>query len=143
MRPEPIYKERLLKLAEHLEHGQLEHVMFYFGSWNANQSLKSLSTNGCGYAGCAIGECPIAFPDSWKWLHGKPTLKENEDSLPERDAATFFGLNHIEFGHLFIPDDQSPERYGGIELSNSATKEQVASNIRIFVNSVEANRLVQ
>ena len=46
-------RERLLRLADHLDHGKLGHEEFDFKQYN--DTTESM----CGTAGCAIGECPI------------------------------------------------------------------------------------
>lgn len=148
-----IFKRRLLKLAEHLERGELEHRKFYFGNWNVDEKLSPLHTNGCGFAGCAVGECPQAFPQQWRWKDGQPTLRTIEHTIdpPIESAQEFFGLDEDEMNHLFIPSfayvsggsrfsvrNQRPWRYGGRVLGNRATKEQVAANIRAFIKTKEA-----
>lgn len=45
----------------------------------------------------------------------------------------FLGLNTKEFAHLFIPYMQSVE-LGGEELDFDTTPEQVAENIKIFLD---------
>lgn len=58
-------KERLLKLAEHLEVGELGHEVFDFTVYG-----------GCGFAGCALGECPTVFPDDWAFRGLTPMLRD-------------------------------------------------------------------
>lgn len=113
-------------LAEHLEKGQLGHQIFDFGMYN------DAITNTCGTTGCAIGECPIAFPQDWGFSElGTPRLN---GELNIRDSAMkFFEIESGEFSHLFTPDCQSPDYFGGIHLTLDATKEQVAANLRAFV----------
>lgn len=138
-------EKRLLKLADHLEGGKLGHKKFYFGMWNTDEELTQLATNGCGYAGCAIGECPAAFKRSWKWKSGAPVLiglrlprDQQFDSFAS--AQKFFGLSMMEANHLFIPMRQFTNTLGGRELSRTATKTQVARNIRTFVKIKSKNR---
>lgn len=56
----------------------------------------------------------------------KPRLDE------DKALRHFLGLNKREFMHLFIPYMQSDD-YGGEELDVSATPQQVALNIKIFL----------
>ncbi len=120
--------ERLLKLADHLENGKLGHEVFDFGQYNAGDMNK----NGCGTNGCAIGECPIVFPEDWEFRGLVPKLI----AMPTWDATDsgqfYFDITLDQYKHLFIPECQI-EEYGGIELYENATKEQVAANIREFV----------
>jgi len=132
-----IYAERLAILADHLEHGQLGHSFFNFGAWNVGPAV---TPSGCGTAGCAIGECPIVFPEEWSF-HPKtlaPGLHEEKQYFtPETSGCLFFSLTEIEFGLLFMPyaDDldksEWPDWYE--RLTAEATREQVAENIWKFL----------
>lgn len=144
-----IYDERLLHLAEHLEKGKLLHDEFYFlvysiSSDTAPRSLyRPKDRNVCQTAGCAMGECPAAFPGVWKLRDvedgsgGKtPVLVDPPVDLAVPDAPCccanwFFRLKPGEYDHLFVPNMQ--QEHLGPKLNNRATKEQVAANIRRFV----------
>lgn len=129
---ENIYRERLEKLADHLESGKLGHDQFFFGTWHNDRDYAF-----CGTAGCAVGELPFLFPDDWG-IDGKyPILRVAPDLAPEDAAMSFFDLGVDEVEHLFIPELQDTDVYGGEFLLVSATKEQVASNIREFLKIKE------
>jgi hypothetical protein len=137
-----VHKKRLLKLAAHLRGGKLGHERFDFRYINADDEGRELNHNGCGSVGCALGECPIAFPRLWKFRSGKPRLIrlrpfdgdwQNETF---QSARRFFGISDDEARHLFQPDAQIPE-WGGRHLGNFATRKQVASNIEAFVKRKE------
>lgn len=120
-------KERLLQLAEHLEHGKLGHKVFDFSQYN--NSIE----NTCGTMGCAIGECPIIWPNDWKFsIFGTPRMSTKP---METLAATreWFDIDDESRLHLFTPFNQLVHIYGGESLDGEATKEQVAANIRAFV----------
>jgi hypothetical protein len=125
--------QRLRQLAEHLLHGKLGHAEFDFNYFNRLPASYTITENVCGTAGCALGECPILFPGEWQFqgndlrLVGKPTRTASEA------AARFFGITQTEVFHLFFPEDQQPEKFGGKELSETATKEEVAENILAFI----------
>lgn len=123
----------LLKLADHLESGKLGHEDFDFRFFNANEYQMEIHVGGCGYSGCAIGECPIVFPEDWEWINGRPKLHHKPCLIPEIAAHDFFKINPSEFAHLFVPNAQAPSTYGGIRLDTDATRKQVAANIRAFV----------
>src|SRR4051812_3164233 len=114
-----LHIERMRKLAEHLRTGQLGHKKF--GFWTFNNATEAR----CGTIGCAVGECPILFPDEWTWLvGGNPGLRKNQiDGWdPETsidDAAEFFGISDDEAGGLFVPNCERP--WAGSELSHEAT----------------------
>lgn len=138
-----LHKKRLLKLADHLERGKLIHQRFNFNRWNADEQGEQLEINGCGFAGCAIGECPGVFK-AWGWKRGHPILNKNRrvSVSPERSAMEWFGLMEAEVRHLFIPtdflgDNQFPKEYGGRVLFATATPKQVAANIRAFIKRKE------
>jgi len=134
---ERIHKKRLLKLAIHLETGVLGHKEFAFNILNAGPFDRV----GCGTKGCAIGECPVLFPEDWKFSpvgDRSPILRseESNDVFSIGCAAIFFGLSYQDTECLFVP--------GGLRFNASfshrpsllkfdATKELVAASIRKFV----------
>ena len=132
----PLGLRRLLQLAEHLEHGQLGHDEFSFNSYH--------KTTECGTIGCALGECPTIWPECWMlvpdssgyyrnmlWPHLR-TLG-NAAAKTDQSASIFFNLTIEELSHLFYPNRQITHLYGGEDLGDDATKQQVAANIRAFV----------
>ncbi len=145
---------RLLKLAKHLESGKLGHKKFDFSM--VSGGAKKPYT--CGTSGCALGECPIVFPRDWKfglldvtgWMDEtfvslKDTKYDSGDFVNDiaiKDAKKFFGLTHKQALHLFYPSSQNPSLYGGDYIDETATRKQVASNIREFVKVMRkrANR---
>lgn len=52
-------------------------------------------------------------------------------------AQEFFGISEDEAYHLFIPGRQAEHLHGAV-LDGTATKEQVAANIRTFVAKKES-----
>lgn len=64
----------------------------------------------------------------------KPKL-EADDSVKD-----FFGLSHKEFCHLFIPFFQKKE-FGGKKLNMYSKPEDVANNIKIFINRALTKRI--
>lgn len=134
---------RLLELADHLESDKLGHDQFDLGIFSTFISGKR---NDCGTAGCAIGECPFAFPNDWKFSNsGYPILSfqgNHHDIFG--DAEKFFELPGIVSSHLFSPGDQETKIYGGRYLKRNSTPQEVAGNIREFVrrNSSPWGRIV-
>ena len=125
--------ERLEKLAEHLESGQLGHEVFDFSTYN-NSGEPS-----CGTAGCALGECPIIWPNKWRFdRDGAPIIKSKP--FPHSSATVFFKIDSDEAGHLFYPNKQKPNLYGGKELDETATRYEVAANIREFIKVKQNNQ---
>jgi hypothetical protein len=124
--------ERLQKLAEHLLHGTLGHERFDFGIYNDAKAPI------CGTAGCAIGECPIIFPQYWEFdWWGDPVITGN--ATPWDSGEFFFDITEAEFTHLFIADGQDTAKYGGNVLSDTATRYEVANNILEFIKIKEQN----
>jgi hypothetical protein len=155
---EQIYIDRLNKLADHLDHGKLGHKLFDFGSWNRSWNFhgQEYDENGCGYQGCAIGECPILFPDEWEFVPDgstfDPVLKDLDVKWPalaiSRSIEKFFGLNDNEIDVVFVGYNQSMCNEGMYlqdsniqQLPQSATKEEVAENIRKFIKWKTAQSL--
>ena len=120
-------RERLLQLADHLENGKLGHKIFDFIKFN--DTTESM----CGTAGCAIGECPILWPDDWEWSnHGLPMLPPYYYSAAA-SAIEWFDIDHPAYKHLFTPYQQNPLMFGGEMLSGDATRYEVAAGIRAFL----------
>lgn len=132
-----MHKQRLLKLAEHLETGKLGHDRFDFEHYHQEES--------CGYAGCAIGECPILFPRHWRFDQtNDPVLRHRDHSTSTSDAAqSFFKLSEEEESHLFHANFQDPSKFGGRRLGPRATRYQVAANIRAFVEKIEEENMAK
>ena len=128
-------KERLLKLADHLENGNLGHKYFSFSVWNSDDWQDGADVK-CGTMGCAIGECPFVWPDDWKFdTDGEPVL---DGKIGVHDSVVdWFELSKDEGRHLFIPQKQSPVVFGGKYVDGDATKYEVAANIRAFVEKEE------
>ena len=138
---EQIYKDRLLKLAAHLERGELGHAEFNFAVFNGGKYNR----NGCGTMGCAIGECPFVWPQEWKFdknfRNFLPVLRSYKGTpkaylLVEStsySALKFFGITYVEFEELFVPGVKITWRSPPSSLGINATKEEVAANIREFV----------
>lgn len=114
-------KQRLLKLAEHLESGELGHDIFDFNNYHEEKNCKT--------SGCAIGECPYVFPEDWIF-DILPTLRDYSYLTVERASQKFFDLTRDEYYFIFTPSGPyNPEGY----LPKNATKEEVAAHIRKFV----------
>lgn len=140
-------RERLLKLADHLEKGKLFHDMFNFGLYSTAHETNPIipaavgGVTTCGTMGCALGECPTVFPDDWVLVRGYPNLisevLEGYAAAPRSSAAQFFDIDQEEVDHLFYPTMQQCGKYGGKKLCMYASKEEVAANIRAFVEVMD------
>lgn len=157
-----IRTDLLRKLADHLINGQLGHEKFDFGKYN-DIDLTILETremsevyesnenflkerNYCGTNGCAIGECPIVFPDEWCFTDGldfySPILRSQYEKgkCDEKSSAIiFFNISSFEFSHLFFPDDQLTD--WGNRLNVRSSKEEVAKNIIQFCDLADQGKL--
>lgn len=135
------YRKRLEKLATHLESGKLGHKKFDFSAWNRTRFHDNAKPYTCGYAGCAIGECPIVFPRDWGFTASGGVGLNGDSAYVEKDAREFFGLLESELYHLFVPSMQRVSLYGGKMLGGKATRKQVAKNIRIFIEKFKSGEL--
>lgn len=124
--------ERLLKLADHLESGQRGHPAFDFTVLSQGERLA----NGCGSAGCALGELPFLFPREWFFIRSTdffggiydPVM----DGLNTRESGMeFFGIDRDEYENLFLMGDRAP--WNDADLEDDATPQQVAQGLRNFV----------
>lgn len=142
---EKIGRAQLLLLATHLEDGELGHSRFDFGHYNGNgNGADAFGVDGCATNGCAVGELPILFPESWKFVRTKldfdgsdlkytyaPVYMKMPRSSQQWMAAEFFGVTISEADGLFLPNVGRPWQ-GGL-LSRRATQYAVAESIRLFV----------
>ena len=125
--------DKLEAAANHLLTGKLGHDKFNIVHFNQG----SEDANVCGTSGCMVGEFPIIWPSVFRFAsdnhEGKHILFINDSSeSTERDVMNWLNISHWQYTHLFYSTCQRDE-YGGIELSNNATKEQVANNILEFI----------
>lgn len=143
---------RLTKLADHLKSKKLSVDKFDFRSWR-EENCKSTA--------CAIGECPAVFPKYWKKgpskkeiIEGRPIqvffprlMNDPNDgmnsSIPHSAAERFFGLTSSEVNHLFYPNYQDTQVYGGRQLSDNATALQVANNIYAFLERKKKHEAIK
>lgn len=131
----------LLQLAEHLEKGELLHEEFTFD--NINSTPETSSRKGvayCGTMGCAMGEMPLL--DKAFTFSLSADLRLGEVAGLCNIAGKYWGTTEREGNHLFFPNLQNTEKYGGVFLENNATKEQVAFNIREFVAKTGKNECI-
>jgi len=138
-----LYRDRLLKLAAHLENGRPGgHRYFDFSIIHQNHG----SPRHCGTSGCAIGEMPVVWPRLFVFSgpgeYDEVRSKKNPiiDGFGResyRTAVNFFGLTYEEAEHLFSPNRQDVRQYGGRLLTGGAKPESVARNIRAFVAKKE------
>lgn len=102
-----ICRERLLKLAKHLESGNLGHKIFTMSVFNVGDRDPG---TGCGTAGCAIGECPIAFPGEWEFSEFRKEPRLIGEYTCMGSAMRFFGINVKQYELLFGPiQERSPQ----------------------------------
>lgn len=152
----------LRKVADHLINGKLEHQVFDFSNYNINCGFDELPRSYCGTNGCAIGECPIIFPDDWEFKEsgavGLISMNENSErmDLEIQSGQSFFRLSFEQYIHLFVSESQNPLWVEGADpneeedpetesfsymLHSNATKEEVAANILHFCNLVEKGEI--
>ena len=162
---DPIKTTLLRQLAAHLRGDKLHHDRFDFGTFSGTLVRGSGFGRVCETLGCALGECPAVFPDSWGFLprddewedraHPQiyPRLKGNPGLSPGQGAQKFFGISHHMVGHLFHARSQvdlaHPEAFRNAFYNNEAylptekqlgvraTKEEVAANIEAFCDWAE------
>jgi len=133
-------RRRLLKLAAHLEKGNLGHKKFDFSVINTNCYEDGLydspGPSKCGTHGCGLGECPVVFPRQWRFL-GTEAVLRNEPLVGASNrtfcsAQIFFAVNAGESLALFSPESFRPWA-PNVYLGDSTTRKQEARNIRQFV----------
>lgn len=138
--------ELLLQLADYLDAGQFLHKEFNYKYVDDGP----ITENGCGTAGCALGELPGCFPDLWEYreIYGRisPVLIGFEALRKKSSthgtgiisaASIFFDIPEDFTRHLFTPEYQRPVKYGSSLLYEDATPSQVAQHIRDSVHGRE------
>jgi hypothetical protein len=121
-------KERLLKLADHLEtnfgHDKFDFHVVTEGARKAN---------GCGTLGCAYGELPIAFPNVYRFVEN-PYYDWGVDGPT---AYHFFEIGHMAYGAIFEPDAEEERDDLGCPFLAPTEPTHVAANIRHIVATGE------
>lgn len=132
------FRERLEKLATHLESGKLGHAKFDFSAINETRDHAIPPCGKCGYAGCALGELPIVFPRLWKFgayghtvLRSPRTMRAQNSGDSFSHSEEFFGLTCGESLGLF--SGCNPRPWAKTDLRPDATRKQVARGIRMFL----------
>ena len=132
MKDNTIKTDLLMKFAQHLsKYKQFERT--------EDTSLPVLGMHENGsvfrYFQSLFYECPHIFRE-WTFSNeGLPVLEGTSNSSVADSVMDFFNLDDALFQHLFSPFSQNYERYGGKTLKRSATRREIAFNIRCFVES--------
>lgn len=130
-----LHKDRLLKLAEHLE--RIPNKKFNLSSWiqtvNGPANQNGFTKHSCGTAACAVGYLPVVFPKYFEYNYldsYSPRLRYKTKAVLDLDgffgATHFFGLSEDQAFNLFMPSNYPRDRQG---------KTSVARRIRDFVNN--------
>ena len=127
--------DRLLKLVAHLKAGRPGgHAQFDFGSWHVGVPADGH----CGTLGCALGECPVVFPEDWDFTDGQPCYKG--EAFHVHAAERFFEIPYWDAYAMFLPEE--PRWWAsGQELSEEAAALEVAESIEQYVAAVRARNL--
>jgi len=131
--------DRLQKVADHLKAGKLGHKNFNFNVYNKSFGPDTYDKKGCGTNGCSIGEFPFIFPRSFKFsliVHNILLIKKSSGNIGP-DVRKFLNIDIEMYKHLFIPVRQDTKRFKGKVLWYSATKEEVAKNIELFIKKMK------
>ena len=130
-----IQEQRLIQMGNHLLHGDLGHERFDFRCYNRGYTKEQT----CGTNGCAVGELPVLFPESWEFVSQYVRIKDSDNKFVWEDVEDWYGIKHEEAYHLFMSSVQLTALYGGELLDEDATKEQVANNIFAFLKKKDSN----
>ena len=73
----------------------------------------------CGTTACAIGWCPVVFPDHWMYSnlrrighYSEPIYLRNRIMSMEGAASNFFGLTSTQVERLFMPQSYKNHELG-------------------------------
>ena len=144
---------RLKRLAIHLISGKLGHDIFDVTEINRKNSNEMWDYRGCGTIGGIVGELPICFPESFKFIKVSRGIKQSTnstivgrcDSIIDdfhyndmvAQVSNFFGLrlhyiwcnhkftDHQPFKELFVPNTQCGLYKDYIWLTDNHTADKV------------------
>lgn len=132
--------DRLEKLSAHLHSGKLGLDYFDFSKVFKRRIM-------CGTSGCMAGELPYAFPEDWR-LDSRACMVLLRDSYGNDvehglcpSLKRFFELSEEEMSHLFFPEDQDTELYGGEDLHGQASLSDVLFNLDVFIKKAKAGEI--
>lgn len=120
-----IKQERLKKLADFL--ATFPPVRFNIVKWTTGVPSNLLDPNNpedCGTTACAVGCCPIVFPDDWMYSYNDMPRLRSAASPPDcynlisDQAGIYFGLNHREVDIFFMPDTYLKAKRGPKDVAN-------------------------
>lgn len=78
----------------------------------------------------AIFELPHIFPDHWYYNNQfEPTWRKQSKSDSFTAVQKWFGLNDLQFEHLFFPGLQLCNQFGGKVINERSGKRDLAFNI--------------
>lgn len=129
---------RLQKLHDFLR--ELKTKSFDFGAWINNYDYEK----SCGTVCCAIGWLPKIDPKNWKWNEDEePSLIDSNgyNCDASSDGQEYFGIDEDLFDHMFIPNSQWRDEFGGKELTRHTTAKKVAKNIAVIIEKLKDNKL--
>lgn len=90
----------------------------------------------CGTAGCLAGELPGLDPDFYfveTFQSHRLRHKNIDHKLSTFVLEEYFDLGEEATAHIFVSGYQDTEKYGGKDLTDDATLEDVQENLRIFL----------
>jgi hypothetical protein len=119
----------LQQLLDHLENGERIHKEFSI-LWFNKLPQKEHKYHNCGTVGCAIGEMPAL--DNRFFFHPSGTLYFLDTYVCNSTISKYFNISEEAAGHLFFTGCQTP-LYGGKDLTNNATIEDVIFNLNAFL----------
>lgn len=146
MKTNKLYKERLLKLSSYLKavepeffdldvicdvknHGEI------IGYYDENHKVDIVGfkkrDKECGTVACAVGHCPVVFPNQFKYVLShdgeyEVHLRRNTYDDTWADVEHFFGIGTEEADYLFQPEWYPEGRRSALD---------VATRIEYFVRS--------
>ena len=125
--------EALAQLADILD----SDVPLKVGEFDFNV-YQDRNANNCCTAGCAMGEAIERWASEkrdsfYDGNHNDGNHNEGNHVEILNWGVTFFGLSEEEYYHLFVSHSQNEDLYGGKYLTYTATRSDVAANIREFL----------
>lgn len=131
-----IRTDRLRELANYRPPRSTGRRKFDFSCLNENDEGEPVP-NKCGSLGCKLGEAPLLWPNDWRFNQdGEPVM--NGYSYLFKSSCDWFGISNAQDTALFYPNSHFSEQFGLKRLPATATRKQVADNIRLFCDKADA-----
>jgi hypothetical protein len=135
-----VNEPRLRKLANRLVSDDCKELFYMVDLCSSNHQEVQIQRSAFPALEAAISESVHSFPDEWVWDDENEIayLIEDVTKDPCTSAMIFYGLDEMDFKHLFVPFNQYPELYGGKMVELLITPTHIGENIYEYLDKIQA-----